>query len=420
MFVLFPEISNYFNCNSTIENKDPIFNIPYLIPISCDLETYLVGVNDFSSIIEFDYAYQHRPLYILYIKVLYTVLNIIIQNQLILNFSSFLLGHILIVSLSVFIFIKTLEIIKISKNNYKFIFLIAILFLINPIIKFGLFDSSHQSLILLQFSISFYFLRRKITNDMLIYFYAFLIGVISLANSAMLLTILFLIFHKYKKLNNILSNFYKLIIIGFFLIAPSLIWNLYISSQGYTPYNSSIQYWYQFVWIYGYIFGDFEYINFNYDFDEYFCMSIPLFLKCYISDFLKTLIYLSLPIFVSIMNLNILRKNSERKVLDLYKDLFLIFIILFSFWAFIGWYPPLRFNLYSVGFLVTFLLSIQFISLPWRKIVLPEGAAIFLYYLFLNHWNYLDVINFNFGILVSYIIILLVLFNFISFKNKLI
>lgn len=143
------------------------------------------------------------------------------------------------------------------------------------------------------------------------------------------------------------------------------------------------------------------------------------FLKCYISDFLKTIVYLSLPIFVSILNLNFLRRNSEKLILDLYKDLFLIFSLLFSFWAFIGWYPPLRFNLYSLGFLITFILSIQFIFLPLKKLVLPEGAVILMYFMFLNHWNYIDIIRFNFGIVASYSIFIIVLFKTLSFKNEL-
>lgn len=415
MFVLFPEISNYFNCNVIITTKDTIFNTFYSIPVSCDLETYMVGIKNFSSIIEFDYAYQTRPVYILYIKVLYGILNAIIENELILNFLSFFIGHLLIVTLSVFIFLSTIDYL-ITKDNFKLVYLIAVLFILNPIIKFGLFDPSHQTLILLQFSFSFYLLRKKVINDLHIYLYTFLIGVASLANTTMLLTIFFLLFHKYKKLKFLLNDFKKLLLIVIVLIAPNILWNLYIYSQGYTPYNSSVQYWYQFVWIYGYFFNGFEYINFDYNFDEYYCMSIPLFLKCYISDFFKALLYLSLPIFVSVINFIILRKNSDKLVAGLLKDLLLIFTLLFSFWAFIGWYPPLRFNLYSLGFLVTFLISIQIIFLPRKDIVIPEAAAVLIYLIYLNHWNYLGILILNYGLIIS-ILIFLIFVIYISIKK---
>ena len=58
-----------------IESKFINTQISYFIPVSCDLELYLTGVYDIGEIYKFDYNYQSRPLYILYIKVIYEVLG---------------------------------------------------------------------------------------------------------------------------------------------------------------------------------------------------------------------------------------------------------------------------------------------------------------------------------------------------------
>ena len=105
MFIIFPSNSDYYQCNEFFIGKF-VFNLDYYIPISCDLEIYMLGVNDFGSIIEFDYNYQTRPLYILYIKTFYEFFKIFVRNNIILNFLSFLIGHILIVSSSIFLFFK--------------------------------------------------------------------------------------------------------------------------------------------------------------------------------------------------------------------------------------------------------------------------------------------------------------------------
>lgn len=416
IFVLFPETSNYFNCNTVYSSNDPIFNIPYIVPISCDLETYMLGVRDFSSIIEFDYNYQTRPLYILFIKGIYFILKNLIVNQVILNFISFLLVHLVIVTTAIYIFTKTIKSL-ITPDNFNLVYLTAILFLINPIIKYGLFDSSHQTLTFLQFSFSFYLLRKKIEDDTHIYLYTFLIGIASLANTAMLLVVLFLLFHKYKNLNNILLSFHKLLFVSFVLLLPKILWNIYISSQGYIPYNSSTQYWLQFVWLKDFILAGYENVNFNYVGEEYYCMSVPLFLKCYLYDFSRAAVYLSLPILVSATNFYILRKNGDNVVFNMCKDLLLIFGILFSFWAFIGWYPPLRFSLYSLGYFISFLICVQIFFLP-IKILLPEIATLGVYFIFLTHWNNLDIININTPITISFLLFFYFIYKAYLFKEK--
>ena len=80
MFILYPENFSFFVCNEFVSNYSEYFKISFFIPISCDLELYLVGVRDISSIVEFDYNYQTRPLYLLYLKIFSDCLHIVSQN----------------------------------------------------------------------------------------------------------------------------------------------------------------------------------------------------------------------------------------------------------------------------------------------------------------------------------------------------
>ena len=63
---------------------------------------------------------------------------------------------------------------------------------------------------------------------------------------------------------------------------------MFINYMGYEPYNAAVEYWNQFIWVINYILAGYENINFNLENSEYFCMSMPLFLKCYLTDFVKT------------------------------------------------------------------------------------------------------------------------------------
>ena len=102
--------------------------------------------------------------------------------------------------------------------------------------------------------------------------------------------------------------------------------------------------------------------------------------------------------------------------LTAFKNLFLIFLVSFSFWAFIGWYPPLRFNLYSVGSFLVLLFCLSFSLIHNSNVIKLTGLPYSTYFLFLNHWNFLGVVNINFGILLSFIF-LGTLF-FLTFKRR--
>ena len=415
LFILYPANSSYFTCNELIQSKFINTQISYFIPVSCDLELYMTGVYDIGEIYKFDYNYQSRPLYILYIKVIYELLGLLISNELVLKFLTFFFAHLLIISVSInlfFLSIKKLQV-KIDKVKFNYIILFISLF---PIIKWGIFDASHQTLTFLQFAISFHFLIYKYEEFGKIYLFSFLLGLLALSNLTFALPLFFLVFHKINSLSKVLKNFGKLTLTSMLFLVPILSWNIFIRSQGYIPYNAATTYWYQFIWLKDYILAGYENVNFNPEGSEYFCMSVPLFLKCYLNDFLRSLIYLfPLPILCILSY-----RNSDKAYIKIYslafKNLFLIFLISFSFWAFIGWYPPLRFNLYSVGSFLVLLFCLSFSLIHNSNVIKLTGLTYSIYFLFLNHWNFLGVVNINFGILLSFIF-LVVLF-FITYKRN--
>jgi len=91
--------------------------------------------------------------------------------------------------------------------------------------------------------------------------------------------------------------------------------------------------------------------------------------------------------------------------------LFLIFSVSFIFWSFIGWYPPLRFNLYSFGSFLTLLFCFQFALLNDGRVKTISNLSYVLYFISLNHWNYLGVIKINSGILLTILLVSLIIFE---------
>jgi hypothetical protein len=416
LFIIYPSNSSYFECNQIVKNNILNSNISYSIPVSCDQELYLIGVYDFQSIYKFDYNYQSRPLYILIVKFFYNVLNIFLSNSLIHKFLSFTLSHILIISVAAKFFLESLSKLRIDIDSKKSLILILFLAL-SPIVKWGVFDSAHQTLTILQFSISFYFLVHEFAENKKIYFYSFILGLLALSNMTFALPLFFLVLHRLKSIHEILLNFGSLLVSFILFIIPVLSWDIFISSMGYDPYNSALEYWHQFIWVKDYLLGGYENINFSLENSEYYCMSIPLFLKCYLNDFLKTILYLSTVLILCLINF----KNIKYTHVNLHKKvlvkLSLIYTVSFIFWSFIGWYPPLRFNLYSLGSFVTLLFCFQFVLLKDGRIKNLTALCYVVYFMFLNHWNYLGVLKINYGITFSLLVVSFIIFELI-YKKK--
>lgn len=83
----------------------------------------------------------------------------------------------------------------------------------------------------------------------------------------------------------------------------------------------------------------------------------------------------------------------------------------------IGWYPPIRFSFYSIGNLVIVLFAILLFFTKDKNIKNVSIIIYSYYFLFINHWNAPEILNFSLGniILISLLIVYL-LFKSRDFK----
>ena len=90
--------------------------------------------------------------------------------------------------------------------------------------------------------------------------------------------------------------------------------------------------------------------------------------------------------------------------------------IAYLFWSLIGWYPPIRFSLYSLGNLIFILLIIEFIKLEniYEKLIFLSSLLFSLFHI--SHWNDINYLSFNIFDYIS--IMLLTLFTARLFYNK--
>jgi hypothetical protein len=92
------------------------------------------------------------------------------------------------------------------------------------------------------------------------------------------------------------------------------------------------------------------------------------------------------------------------------------------FWSFIGWFPPLRFGLYSYGNVLMILLILYFSSFDNLYIKLSYTLTLLFGLLNISHWNnpqlieitYLDNIGFIFLVLNFYLFVQ----NFMKKNNE--
>ena len=414
LFILFPENSKYYVANVLIENYSNYLDLNYYIPLSYDLEKYIDGVKDFNSIITYEYNYQTRPLYILFIKLFWNPLSEIIENEILLNFLVFIIVHIGILCISTYIFFRFLISSSFDITKSKEILILTI-FLLNPVFKWGIFDSAHQTLTFLMFVITAYIIKNKNIENKKVYFYCFVIGIFSLASEFFILGSVFIIYNQFISLMKKDKNYILILPSILILLLPSILWRSYIVLNGYVPYNANFEYWNQFVWLPKNLLGGYENVNFNLDKHEFYCMDIPLFLRCYFNDLLKTIYYLSVPLIIFFINYFYMKEDTKEKFKKVSFNLVPISLIIFIFTAFIGWYPPIRLNLYSLGHLVTVLFGVQILLTSNKKIVFSSFLTYFSYSIFLNHWNSPNIIEFNNGIGLS---ILLTVFHLIITKRN--
>ncbi len=410
VFQLLSTNSSYYICVE-IKNLDFFINnfkFKFTYPVSCDQINYYQGFENMNNIITSDkHPYQNRPLYIFFVSIFSKILNFVfVLSGLEINFlfqlSTFLV-QLFIVSSGIYLIIKSFDI---HELNFLKLMILCFIFFLNPIVKWGIFTPSHQLLTFVVIASGMYILSSN--NSFSLFWVSIIFGFLFMAHRAFLLIYLIYvlkeIFLQKKRLLFILNNF-KFV---FLFLLPYIFYTIYIRLLGYEPYDAATEYWGQFIWVAYFLVGIVKHSG------EWYCQTIPENFLCYFRDTINTLYYLSIPIILATGSflLNKTISNEQKKKL---KNLFMIVSILFVFWSFIGWYPPLRFNLYSIGNGIVIILSIQFLNLRHYLEKFLFLTSITSYFLYINHWNYENVIIINPVFFLS--VVSMLLYFIVGYKN---
>ncbi len=411
LFILLKDTSNFYICVD-IQNLDlhiNSFKFQLNYPVSCDQSNYYMGFENMNNIItSYEHPYQNRPLYILFVSIISKFLNIMlsifnIEINFLLQLSTFIV-QVFIVSIGILLILLSLNI-----YNLKFLKLLPLcgIVYLNPLIKWGIFVPSHQLLTFVVIASGLYILSSRCNYSLLKI--SIIFGILFLAHRAFLLIYFLYIFREFlkkeEKFSYILENIKFLLI----FILPNIFYLLYIRFLGYEPYDAATQYWGQFIWIGYYLIGIVKHSG------QWYCQTVPENFICYFTDTLKTIFYMGIPILFSLFNFIVFGNPLKRKNKEFQVNLILIIIILFTFWAFIGWYPPLRFNLYSIGNGLMIVLLVQFIYLNKNIEKILFFFSLVFYFLFLNHWNYENIIYIQPSYFLS--ILIMAIFYIVGYRN---
>ena len=399
---------NYFICNTINDYK--FFNITISYPISCDQESYYSAIRNLSTLFTEGYVYQGRPLYITVNNLISNSIDFISFNN-ITDFDiaihiSIILLNIFVVTLSSILFLKILN--KDLSNNIFTYFLISLVLCASPLNKWGIFDPSNQLWTLLIITFNTYLITKK---DSINYKTSLLVGCLVLIHRIFIvgyvLVFLILLIEKILKFNvKDFSHIFKMLTIS---ILPFVLYNLYIFIfENQIPYDENSSHYGQFIWLPLYLFTSKRFEG------GWHCMEIPNFLTCYLVDNFQLIFYLIVPLLFVIITNPLKAYRNNVGIEKLIKFCALIYL----FYSLIGWYPPIRFSYYSIGNLIILLNIFLLLNYKDKILKILHLFSVLSFMIFLNHWNYEGIIDFNIGIIASIIIFLVYLINYFFSLNK--
>ena len=105
------------------------------------------------------------------------------------------------------------------------------------------------------------------------------------------------------------------------------------------------------------------------------------------------LYYMIVPVVVVILSLFFVNKTIFKNFYFL--ELIYAALVFSLFWSLIGWYPPLRFNLYASGYLISILYLVFILSNKDNIVKTILTLNYIFFFLSLNHWNDPNIITWN-------------------------
>ena len=402
LFYYCDEVVNY-----RLNLKGRSFNFNYIF--SCDEPKYFYILDNPSLLLSSENYYQQRPLYVLaailiksFFLNIFLVLDVSFE---LINQLSFLILQIVILTFQALVLKKILsnvDNIPVTNN-----FMISLIIFLNPMNKWSLFQPGHQNMTTLIFLIGVYILQKKTKLGI---YSTFLIGTLFLIHrSAALLMVSLLLKNilNFKSLKKYFVDSLK-IITGFSL--PYLLFRACVYLTGNVLNDNQVVEYNQFTWIIDFLIGkETFYSGIT---TGWYCQKIPQFAICYLIDNAKTILYLS-AIFLILIVLRSIQNRYELSY-DEYLPVILNFLLFYLFWMLIGWYPPVRFSYYSIGNLVIVLFAILLFSTKDKNIKFISITTYSYYFLFINHWNAPEILNFS----LNNKIIIGLLIVFLLFKSR--
>lgn len=356
----------------------------------CDDEYYFNAVEDFNSLFtEEAKVYQNRPLFILGVSAIKKFLSFssITYNGKAVPILEFLIFQLITITLSQLFILRLIENFKkLKKLDILYVSLVTMIF---PLFRFEIFKTSNQTFALLVLVIPLYLAikKKKITHKNFL-----IIGILFLFNRSFVISLIFSALYVFPKtlkdFDNLLKYLSKLLL--FFI--PSIFYRLYMLFYNLEKVDINAELYGQFVWLNNYFvrYGNalslrimgkpiLEYRNFD---SDWHCVSIPENFICYLNDSIITFRYLIGGVAI-ILLFTFFSKVPELMV----RNLLLMSLISYLFWSLIGWYPPIRFNLYTIGMSLTLMavLQIVFLNNNFQKMIFIIIWSIYFYQI--DHWN---------------------------------
>ena len=369
-----------YSCTLGSGLSHEIFNseYEYIYPESCDQERYYSVFSNPVNLISTEHPYQTRPIFVIFIYFINLLVGLLFGSNEILSLQlSNLIGHIFILTFGTSLILNTFPKLSDLKLSEKLLFHSLILF--SPLIKYALFDPSHQTITYLNIAFMIYIIKNY--ESINYSKFTILLGVLFLAHRPFLLV--FIIYFLYlTKLKINLKNLLLGLKGSVFVLLPYLAYRLVILSFGYEIYDGLTKKWGQFIWIYDFIRGKVRYAS------DWHCVTIPENFICYFQDTGNTLLFLLVPI-LSVVILFVTKKfNSNIEVIILMSCLYY-----YLFWSLIGWYPPLRFNLYSLNYLFVLLLLVGYFQIERKSEKFFLITSNIIFFVSASHWNNPEILN---------------------------
>ena len=232
--------------------SNSFFNYPF----SCDQNFYYSGFENFSEVFKETYNYQSRPLFIFGGFVFYNIVNFTVnlfnlEFNYITQFSTFLY-QLSIINFIVYLLYKSFSR-KIKFTNIHY-FALLVFVMFNPIYKWGIFVPSHQTATLLLIAFFIFFASKK--NLIIDYKVALLFGLFFLFHRSFLISYLALVLFKNLKKLMVKETYIKNAYLFLYFLLPNIIYESFIRFiLQRSTYDSNIEYWGQFVWLFDFVRG---------------------------------------------------------------------------------------------------------------------------------------------------------------------